>query len=665
MRWVGRTVAAIMVAVLVVLAPFAVTDSASAIGWKKPVDPYPDLPSQQTIANLGGEYYQWVTNKYGPTVAAGDRVRNPVGSIGYQEMSGRVTEFLTEKGYAPPSTRSEAKVRKMKTERLIVDKPSAPGKAVNISSMPKPITAAGALTRGVAGANMFGSAFLGGFAVGGAGIQFVGQMTGTDFDGAMCGADEWVQTAYGLVSMGFGPGCQATYPSPNEDVQIGVMVNGGGVVVVRLGRTSQTSSGWTCYSWSGTLLPGWRQERLQGGVWNGTTGIGPDASGRCVGDGKPGGTHVGGGNADFMGTVQWRVANPTTGEAAEAQESSPDPMRDATCELTWADGSTTTGFVGQYRESEGFPMGVVDAACTSAFDEKQPSSGPTVYPTKIGLKSKNNDTGLKTPLLEHEVPEYNDEEKAALEDTTGKGLELWKGTESCLTWAADCSGWWEDTDNGQTTTTDYRCTFGGKRVALAQCYVYAPTFESGTEPGSETETPTINDPVTGQPVEWSGDESQNSTDPALGPTPGETCMGNWSSVANPIEWVFHPVQCALLWAFAPREAKVQTVFNEAVSKWELTMPGQIGGLVGNVFTTPSVQGCEGLHIFIPLSDFGAEWGWQDIDWHVLNACEDPGATAALWSRLIGSAVLIYFTGLGIVRRASATVNAPGLGGGGS
>ncbi len=645
-----------VVAIAVVLS-LVVPQSAQAIGFKKPVDPYPDLPSQQKLANMGAEYYQWVTTKYGAAVSDGDRVRWPVGSHGYQETSGRVSEFLTEKGYAPPSEQSKAKVRTYKTEKLIIDKPGAPGKAVNISSLPKPITAAGAVTRGVAGANIFGSAFLGGFAVGGVGIQLVGLIPGTpDFDSAMCGADEWVQTGYGLLSMGFGPSCKGTIVEPNGDVEPGLgPLNYQGYSLAYLAKYTQSISGASrdtyCFAQSGVVPTGFTRVLLSGGGTYSSVGTG------CA-------FHHGGTTNDYLSQHYlppssipiFGIRQNSTGTVvAQMGVISDDPLREATCELTWGDGSTTTGVVGQYRESEGFPIGVVDAACTSAFEEKQ-GSGPTVYPTGIGLKSKNNDTGVKTPLLLQDVPEYDAEEKAALEDTTGTGLELWRGTESCLTWAADCSGWWEETDNGQTTTTDYRCTYGGKRVALAQCYVYAPTFDPQT--GTETDTPTILDPITGQPTPWSDSEGQNTTDPALGPSPGDVCMGSWSAAPNPVEWVLHPVKCALVWAFVPRTGVVTQTQAELTLAWQGGALGSwVDAITGWRFTLPE-GGCSG--ILVPLSQV---WGHGVQDGYILSACpgEPLQPVAAASTVVIGIAAVLGLVFV-VTRSIGAIVGYTGLGG---
>ena len=71
-------------------------------------------------------------------------------------------------------------------------------------------------------------------------------------------------------------------------------------------------------------------------------------------------------------------------------------------------------------------------------------------------------------------------------------------------------------------------------------------------------------------------------------------------------------------------------------------------------------GCSGPVVDIPIHFAGL-----NVDYHgyPLSACTEPMSTLAGWARVIGSAILIWATGLGIIRRASAVVNAPGVGGG--
>ncbi len=82
--------------------------------------------------------------------------------------------------------------------------------------------------------------------------------------------------------------------------------------------------------------------------------------------------------------------------------------------------------------------------------------------------------------------------------------------------------------------------------------------------------------------------------------------------------------------------------------------------MGTIFTPPEgSSGCLGPHVYMPFSE--AFDGWVDVDMYPLSACEEPMASVAAMSRLISGAVMLFLLVLGIVRRASATVSAQGVG----
>ncbi len=354
----------------------------------------------------------------------------------------------------------------------------------------------------------------------------------------------------------------------------------------------------------------------------------------------------------------------TSGQRVQMGEHQDDPPRTPTCTIKWKDGSTTTGTGQTYNESTGLPLTTSGLGCEAAF-VSQPGAGPDLLPDEITVESQVGGGGAKTQISKSKVPDFTAEQAKSFYPTKpGAGLVLEKTvngvTDSCNTWAANCSDWWAQTSNGTQTTTStgtYRCTFGGDTVTLSECGPYRHTFDT------QTETPTITDPATGTEKPWSATPSPgNSLDPGAGLDPGGQCFADgWASVQNPIDWVLVPVKCALVWAFVPRTSVMTQTQAAIADAWAPTIVGKLPTVVQSAIVIPDGgTGCSG-----PVVDIPIHLGDVNIDYHgyPLSACAEPMATLAGWARLIGAAVLIWFTGLGIIRRASAVVNAPGVGGG--
>ena len=131
-----RAGAVVLAVALVVLIPVP----AEAAGWKRPVDPYPDLPSAQ--------FQTWVQTSNGPVTVGGYQP----GSTGWAEEQAAARAYLSSKGYAPPSTVSAAKVAAVRDG------------VADISSLPRQLTAPTAITRGAAGGTLVG-AFAAGWSI--------------------------------------------------------------------------------------------------------------------------------------------------------------------------------------------------------------------------------------------------------------------------------------------------------------------------------------------------------------------------------------------------------------------------------------------------------------------------------------------------------------------
>jgi len=156
---------------------------------------------------------------------------------------------------------------------------------------------------------------------------------------------------------------------------------------------------------------------------------------------------------------------------------------------------------------------------------------------------------------------------------------------SCFSSPAVCADWWTQTAKGTQALdqSDYRCSYGGKALALSECAVYAHAFDQGV----------YSNPKTGEPPSTS---TSTPTDPA---TPGQdqSCPPpfTWTSLVNPW-WYYKGVACALQDAFVP---KASTVAAQVTATQTVVMgkpPFSLLGTVQPVFTGLSSgwsAGCSG------------------------------------------------------------------------
>ncbi|MFC5432662.1 hypothetical protein [Microbacterium suwonense] len=542
---------------------------------------------------------------------------------------------------------------------------------------PKPITPPAKFVKPPIDGGAVGVAltsFMAGWGIGQGGIALYAAAHDDTYEDVMCRQPGWWRGVNDFITFGLSAtDCTGTVVEPNADAHTGFTpIRVGDFERIYLGTHVDTGSGTTYACWLATgaapqtLTPLGLRPVVMGedGVWVYSTGFGVPVDG-----GPYAGRYCGRPDSSIAREQLWstgavppvRVIRIDTGEVvAEALPLSGDPVRTPRCEITWEDGTTTTGTGTDYQESVGLPLSAAGLGCEQAYVSK-PGAGPDLLPSKIDVESEDTESGAITEISSQEVPSFGPDQRKGLTPGNGAGLVLEKVvnkvTDSCNSWTPDCSGWWEQTGHGtqgETDTGTYRCTYGGAVVDLGECSPYRGTFET------KTSTPTITDPATGTEVDWSS-SPMNSTDPTVGPTPGEVCMSEWGSAANPIEWVLQPVKCAMVWAFVPRTdvmVEAQTAIAEA---WEPTIVGQLPGVVAAAVSVPNGgSGCLGPHVVIPIHLGDLDTGY---DGYPLSACDAPFDVLATWARVIGSAVLIWLTGLGIIRRSSAIVNAPGLGGG--
>lgn len=118
--------------------------------------------------------------------------------------------------------------------------------------------------------------------------------------------------------------------------------------------------------------------------------------------------------------------------------------------------------------------------------------------------------------------------------------------------------------------------------------------------------------------------------------PSQNCIAQgWSW--NPVDWVFVPVKCALVWAFIPKDgpgliARANDTFNDTgMGDWLGIVPAWLDAL------PDAGAACMGPPLVVPASMGGATY-------YPLNACSDPMAKYAQMSRAVMT-VVVSFAGV--------------------
>lgn len=520
--------------------------------------------------------------------------------------------------------------------------------------VPMPITPPTPLVRGAAGGPLTG-AFMAGWTITDGVLMMYGQQTG---DNPLQGSCGWGEVGQAVVTVLYPlskPNCAVQVLEPNKDAPAGWSAatwNGGSIryLETRIVGTGYGSKR-ACYAYTPPLSNTVGSIRGAIGVKlnNGTYGqLFPDTTTGTFCDIRPF-EHY---NALLVSTVGY-FYNTSTGQSIGTlpAETSGNPNRGLNCTIKWRDGTTTTGSGGSFKESDGIPLGGVQAGCQQAFVSK-PGAGPDLLPSEIKVGSINTDTGAQTEISTQPVPDFDATQKQALSPGANGGLRLLKiaglDAGSCMTWAADCSNWWTQSEAGTKTDT-YGCVFAGQPVSLSECGVYRETFDT------KTNTPTITDPVTGQQNEWS-----SAPDPANSPgTGGQAGQSPTQCVEtftlNPVDWVMRPLRCL----FEPSQAKVDAFRARIDATWRGTWPAQLSTVfagLGAAFGTVGAGSCAGLVVNVPT--VGPDWKPVLVQGRYLPAC--PGDTFAdvapafFW---IISGGIVIIGALGIKQRLDKLVNA--------
>lgn len=316
-----------------------------------------------------------------------------------------------------------------------------------------------------------------------------------------------------------------------------------------------------------------------------------------------------------------------------------DPDRRLICEVEASNGQTYSGQTDVFRESSmKFPAPVC------------PVLPPEVYPERITV----DEVGGPTPAElynEPTTPEYQEFQQTFPDCDSGTCmLDLLKNNTSCFQTPAACVDWFSDPNKSST----YSCTYGSVPVDLAECNVYAPSFTSDPSAGTQ-----YGDPTTGAPLPSTVPntrDAQYSNGSVSDPETTRQCMPTGWGVLNPIEWVLRPVQCALEWAFVPRQSALQAQYDRIVPLYLDTMPGELNAAVASWEFAPPPTHCNGITL-----DMSWIPGQSSIQ--MLNACPgDPLEPFAGWAKFFFYVAFTVVGTLGSIRNAASTVGYRGLGG---
>lgn len=538
--------------------------------------------------------------------------------------------------------------------RAMIDMATKPGQS--LATVPKPITAPKPVARpgagGLPGAVL--SSFMGGWAIGQGGLSLYGAITGRDQNKLQCDdAPDWFNAVNNFLTMGLASNCTSVVQNPNADIEAftTVTLNGYSIGSPTWNGDYPSGIGSWCYKVNFTqsrnyiegsdprIYPQVQAIGKDGKtLWMNVAMTGTTAREKCPGGGMWSAVHpdlypkpypVQG--PFIVGLSKTSYVDPNAKPDAVATIRNTDPIRRASCKIKWRDGTTTTADGDDYQETTGMPMTSKGFGCEKAYVSK-PGAGPDLLPEEITVESTDTETGTKSVISDAPVPAFSPTEVAPLKPGNGRGLVLEKvvnGTPmSCMTWDADCSSWWSKTASGTQPSTDtgtYRCTYGGEALPLPECGPYRNTFDT------QTDKPTITDPASGEKVEWTTKPNMNSTNPGAGINPGGQCLDEWSSVANPIEWILQPIKCALVWAFVPRSTEIDKANDAIENKFKNSTPGVLAASfasLGAAFEVGATS-CNGL----PFELKGP--GWQ-FNTRLFAACDEPmaGVAAAVKGILI-------------------------------
>lgn len=201
---------------------------------------------------------------------------------------------------------------------------------------------------------------------------------------------------------------------------------------------------------------------------------------------------------------------------------------------------------------------------------------PTGETLVYGIIEWVTDAGRQT-VYEYEAPEWVQDIPIEWPNCADGSctVSLWQVLSptkivSCGQYAVGCPEWWQDPYKAE----NYECHYGPYVVQLGMCSVFrkpgsvSPNVTTTTKPDGSIKTGVPN--FSEDPADYPSEGT--APDPAVPPwpTPGpiadpvdDGSMACWPTgwgVFNPLNWVYQPVRCALVWAFVPSSDAVAEDF---------------------------------------------------------------------------------------------------------
>lgn len=206
-----------------------------------------------------------------------------------------------------------------------------------------------------------------------------------------------------------------------------------------------------------------------------------------------------------------------------------------------------------------------------------------------------------------------------------KELDCFDVPDQCVDWSTE----------SKTDPTRYKCYYAGQPVPLAECTVYQRVFDRDrVQDGDGYSDPDGGDTTTRTNL-GAAREAMNT--PVQDPSKSRNCWPQGWAAFNPFEWVFQPVRCAMEWAFVPKPAKLTQVRTKIKLAVDNSKPVQFARTLrtwGTYAEAVNPSGCLGPALDLNL--MGIQYSG-----HPLQACTEPTATLAFWSRIIiGAGVII-------------------------
>ena len=326
--------------------------------------------------------------------------------------------------------------------------------------------------------------------------------------------------------------------------------------------------------------------------------------------------------------------------AASAGEVSPTSAEWLT-RVNCSDGSTRTAVSESFQQSKlgsvAVPKGVALSGCTPVgVDVAMQKAGTGAAGAGGGWSSSPG--GTRTQVSSGDVPqpvqdwmtEYpqcGDGSCELLLKKVVNGFEL-----DCFEVSNECSNWVTESTSG---SAEYRCYYAGALIALNECNVYGTTFDRAkVQQGAgyaDPATGTTIQTTTGTAVKTNPGAALVAMGEGVGnPNEPRECWPSGWGILNPFEWVYLPVKCALEWAFVPRPevlTQTQTGIQLRVTNSFLGDVLDVGETWSAVAESINPAGCEGP--LVSLNLMGIVYAG-----HPLQACTEPTATLAFWSRII-------------------------------